>query len=188
MKNNFAQMITILRNQRGLSQKVAAQKLGISQGLLSHYEKGIRECGLDFVIKAAEFYGVSCGYLLGAETDLSENKRIENKLSKRSSRVVNSILDLNEIATEIGGEGLCNKVNDIMSVHIYNTLRAIDSNNDSDLFEMDLAHSIIKSSAFLNNSSAKLHHSEFDQTLADFEIHKDTQKLIKVVEQRLETV
>ena len=52
MKNNFAQMITILRNQRGLSQKVAAQKLGISQGLLSHYEKGIRECGLDFVIKA----------------------------------------------------------------------------------------------------------------------------------------
>ena len=61
MGNNFAQTITMLRNQRGLSQKVAAQKLGISQGLLSHYEKGIRECGLDFVIKAAEFYSVSCG-------------------------------------------------------------------------------------------------------------------------------
>lgn len=188
MKNNFAQMITLLRNQRGLSQKVAAQKLGISQGLLSHYEKGIRECGLDFVIKASEFYGVTCGYLLGAETDSGENKRSEHKLSKRATRVVNSIQNLNELTNSVGGENLCNKVNDIMSVHIYNTLRAIDSENNSGLFEMDLARALIKSSAFLNNSTAKLHHSEYDAIPQDFEFHKDTQKLIKVVEQRLDTM
>lgn len=54
-----------LRKSRGLSQKEAAAKLGISQALLSHYEKGIRECGHGFLIKAADFYGVSCDYLLG---------------------------------------------------------------------------------------------------------------------------
>lgn len=39
--------------------------MGISQALLSHYEKGIRECGLDFVIKCSEYYGVTTDYLLG---------------------------------------------------------------------------------------------------------------------------
>lgn len=40
-------------------------ELGVSQALLSHYEKGIRECGLDFLIRAADYYGVSADYLLG---------------------------------------------------------------------------------------------------------------------------
>lgn len=39
--------------------------LGVSQALLSHYEKGIRECGLDFVIRAADLYEVSTDYMLG---------------------------------------------------------------------------------------------------------------------------
>ena len=39
--------------------------MGISQALLSHYEKGIRECGLEFVVKVADYYDVSCDYLLG---------------------------------------------------------------------------------------------------------------------------
>lgn len=51
--------------ERGISQKKAATDLGISQALLSHYEKGIRECGLDFVIRCSEYYGVTTDYLLG---------------------------------------------------------------------------------------------------------------------------
>ena len=43
--------------KRGISQKKAATDLHISQALLSHYEKGIRECGLDFVVAAADYYG-----------------------------------------------------------------------------------------------------------------------------------
>ena len=45
--------------------KGAAARLGVSQALLSHYEKGIRECGLDFVTRAAKLYHVTCDYLLG---------------------------------------------------------------------------------------------------------------------------
>ena len=31
--------------------KKAAEELQVSQALLSHYEKGIRKCGLEFVVK-----------------------------------------------------------------------------------------------------------------------------------------
>lgn len=63
--SRFAEVLSQLRRERGISQKKAAQDLGISQALLSHYEKGIRECGLDFVIKCGEYYGVTTDYLLG---------------------------------------------------------------------------------------------------------------------------
>ena len=65
MNSNFWRIITLLRKERGFSQKKAAADLSISQALLSHYEKGIRECGLDFVVKVADYYDVSCDYLLG---------------------------------------------------------------------------------------------------------------------------
>ncbi len=71
MEKPFPRIITLLRKERGLSQKKAAADLGISQALLSHYEKGIRECGLDFVVKVADYYGVSCDYLLGRTADKS---------------------------------------------------------------------------------------------------------------------
>ena len=61
----FAGILSQLRKERGISQKKAAADLGISQALLSHYEKGIRECGLSFVIRCSEYYGVTTDYLLG---------------------------------------------------------------------------------------------------------------------------
>lgn len=68
--SKFAQVLSQMRKERGISQKKAATDLGISQALLSHYEKGIRECGLDFVIKCSKYYGVTTDYLLG----VSENR------------------------------------------------------------------------------------------------------------------
>lgn len=65
MNNLFSSRMVELRNEKGLSQKEVAMQLGISQALLSHYEKGIRECGLDFLCKVATYYDVSCDYLLG---------------------------------------------------------------------------------------------------------------------------
>jgi transcriptional regulator with XRE-family HTH domain len=65
MAGNFSARLAELRKKRGVSQKEAASALGISQALLSHYEKGIRECSLDFVKKAAKYYDVTCDYLLG---------------------------------------------------------------------------------------------------------------------------
>ena len=69
MAAEFSRLLTLLRKEKGISQKSAAQQLGVSQALLSHYENGIRECGLDFLVRAADFYGVSCDYILGRTPD-----------------------------------------------------------------------------------------------------------------------
>ena len=69
MKSEFSRVITLLRKEKNISQKQASAELGISQALLSHYENGIRECGLGFLVKCADFYGVSCDYLLGRSAD-----------------------------------------------------------------------------------------------------------------------
>ena len=57
--NSFSRIITLLRKEKGITQKQAAADLGISQALLSHYEKGLRECGLDFLIKLCDYTIVS---------------------------------------------------------------------------------------------------------------------------------
>lgn len=67
MSTPFASRITSLRKEKGLSQKEVAMSLGVSQALLSHYEKGVRECGLDFVVRCAEYFGVTTDYLLGKQ-------------------------------------------------------------------------------------------------------------------------
>ena len=65
MTRGFSETMSELRRKKGASQRTAAADLGISQALLSHYENGAREPGLDFVCRACEYYGVSAEYLLG---------------------------------------------------------------------------------------------------------------------------
>ena len=80
MERNFPVIISELRKEKGLSQKEAAAQLGISQALLSHYEKGIRECGQSFLIRIAEFYGVSCDYILGRTNKRSDIQAVAENL------------------------------------------------------------------------------------------------------------
>lgn len=61
----FSKRLTEQRKMKGVSQKQAAADLGISQALLSHYENGLREPGLSFLTRAADYYNVSCDFLLG---------------------------------------------------------------------------------------------------------------------------
>lgn len=65
MASEFSRALSLLRQERGVSQRTAAGDLGISQALLSHYENGIREPGLQFVVKACDYYHVSADFILG---------------------------------------------------------------------------------------------------------------------------
>jgi transcriptional regulator with XRE-family HTH domain len=71
MNGDFPRILALLRKEKGISQKQASKDLGISQALLSHYEKGIRECGLAFLVRCADYYDVPCDYLLGRSADRS---------------------------------------------------------------------------------------------------------------------
>lgn len=76
MSTSISSRLVSLRKEKNLSQKEVAEKLEVSQALLSHYEKGIRECGLAFLCRAATFYDVSTDYLLG----LTERKMMSDAL------------------------------------------------------------------------------------------------------------
>ena len=97
MNTAFPRILTLLRKERGVSQKQVAADLQVSQALLSHYEKGIRECGLDFVVRAADYYGVSCDYLLGRTADksgavIAVDEIPDNDPSARENRFLGSVL------------------------------------------------------------------------------------------------
>ena len=76
MSHGFSEAMYTLRKRKGLSQRTVAAELHISQALLSHYENGAREPGLDFVRRACAYYGVSADYLLGlTDTDGRDAQR-----------------------------------------------------------------------------------------------------------------
>lgn len=147
MNHDFPRIITLLRKERGFSQKKAAEELEVSQALLSHYEKGIRECGLDFVVRAAEFYDVSCDYLLGrtphrsgatiSVDDIPEPDALgkENTLKGSLLPVLNKKLLANSlnvlygILQKCGNKALTMQVSSYLNLSVYRVFRLLYSAN-----------------------------------------------------------
>lgn len=148
MNNNFPRIITLLRKERGLSQKQVATDLEISQALLSHYEKGIRECGLDFVVRAADYYHVSCDYLLGRTPDRSgatltvedipepdsagkENAYHGSLLPTLNKKLIaNSMNIIFDILQKSNNKGLTIEVSSYLMLSIYKMFRTVYSANE----------------------------------------------------------
>ncbi len=82
----FSAILTHLRQERELSQREAARDLGISQALLSHYENGLREPKLEFVVRVCDYYNVSADYLLGRtkENSVEAIKKLAERLQELS--------------------------------------------------------------------------------------------------------
>lgn len=76
----FSRTLSLLRQERGVSQRTAAADLGISQALLSHYENGIREPGLSFVVRACDYYHVSADFILGRTLSREGNMLTEQEV------------------------------------------------------------------------------------------------------------
>lgn len=80
MVNDFPRTLSLLRKEKKISQRKASGDLGISQALLSHYENGMREPGLEFLVKACTYYGVSADYLLGRTMSRDGNSIVAEQL------------------------------------------------------------------------------------------------------------
>ena len=77
-----------LREDRDLRQIDVAESTGIDQRTLSNYETGKTNPDSYAIIKLAEFYDVSCDYLLGiTEFNVRDNKQLAEELKKISSRI-----------------------------------------------------------------------------------------------------
>ncbi len=148
MNSDFPRIITLLRKERGISQKNAASALGISQALLSHYEKGIRECGLEFLVKTADYYNVSCDYLLGRspepagktisyedipEQDMSGREKITAAggvmASFNKKLVVNSTSVLFSLVQKTGSASMLKEISSYLMLAIYKMFRIVYSAN-----------------------------------------------------------
>ena len=119
MKTKFCERITELRKSSGMSQKTASAKLGISQALLSHYEKGIRECGLDFVLKLAQLYDTSCDYILGRTVTKSDGESLHAE-----SKALECALRCTE---KIGDRTSRTAIKKAAALSVYGFIRTIDS-------------------------------------------------------------
>ena len=129
----FSANLSALRRDRNLSQKQAAEELGISQALLSHYEKGIRECNLDFVKKVADYYDVTADYLLGLTdskqkmSELFDTQAIPADHRMIPKTVIRNILYLSQQAEE-NGDSMEMFFTDFFTLCIKKYLAAADGN------------------------------------------------------------
>ena len=109
MNKDFPRIITMLRKEKNLSQKQVSTDLGISQALLSHYEKGIRECGLDFLVRVAEYYNVSCDFLLGRTPERS-GATLSFEDIPDAADDIDSEFKGSGLATQLNKRVLCNSI------------------------------------------------------------------------------
>ena len=78
-----------LREDRDLRQIDVARATGIDQKTLSNYETGKTNPDSFAIIKLAEFFGVTCDYLLGVtERDLANVDDILDELEEIKNRIV----------------------------------------------------------------------------------------------------
>ena len=105
MSVGFAEAFSRLRKEKGISQRQAAADLGISQALLSHYEKGIREPKLDFIVRACEYYSVSADFLLGRSSAKSNPLAEFHWEDENVTRLMDSIAALLDRLAKDGAGG-----------------------------------------------------------------------------------
>lgn len=143
----FSRALSLLRQERGISQRAAAKELGISQALLSHYENGIREPGLMFVVKACDFYHVSADFLLGrtmtrdgttivdADTLYDASTERDNVLqgsvmaTLSKKLLINSLSVLFDLLGKLGNKKAIQAAADYLGTAIYTLFRHLYSAN-----------------------------------------------------------
>ena len=147
MNTDFPRVLTLIRKERGISQKKAAADLGISQALLSHYEKGIRECGLAFLSRCADYYQVSCDYLLGRSPDRTGSQLTVEDIPEPDSAgkenvwkagvlpvlnkklIANSLNILFDLLAKSRNKQLIGEVSSFLMLGVYRMFRVVHSAN-----------------------------------------------------------
>lgn len=154
MTSDFSRTLALLRKEKKISQRTAASDLQISQALLSHYENGLREPGLSFVVRAADYYGVSCDYMLGRSMSRDGSAMPQDKIPDVSMEkgnvlkgnvaamlqkklIVNSAALLIDLAGKTGNHHLINEIANYFSLSLYRVFRYMyhaDVNNPAEMF------------------------------------------------------
>ncbi len=193
--SDFPRILTQLRKEKGISQKKAATDLGVSQSLLSHYEKGVRECGLIFLVRAADYYGVTIDYILGRSYEkdgkiISVDELPEDLQSKGNTGIKSMIPTLNkklinnsvsilmDILSKINNKELTNDISSYISLAVYRMFRMIYNSNElnpQDIFGADKNEFQFMIDVAMDSNLVKIYKktSEVDAIELDLQAIKD---------------
>lgn len=203
MNNDFPRILSLLRKERNLSQKQVASDLEVAQALLSHYEKGKRECGLDFLVRAADYYGVSTDYLLGRSpvssgTTISESDIPETEIAEKansdvgglsanlSKKLISSSLDvIYSSLAKTKSQKLTLFVTNTLTMSVYKAFRLVfhaNPKNDRNIFGVSEDAAYRSTDAIIALSEGKafetLNSEDFDDTpvISTISLENDYQK------------
>lgn len=153
MPSDFSRTLALLRREKRISQRTAAGDLEVSQALLSHYENGLREPGLAFVARAADYYGVTCDYLLGrsmsrdngrisipVQTDSTVSTDHDTVAEMYKKLIADSSALLLDAASRSGSAQLVEELSTYLSAVLYKLFRYLyqaDGTNPAEAFKAD---------------------------------------------------
>lgn len=210
MNADFPRILALLRKERHLSQKAAATDLGVAQALLSHYEKGKREPGLDFLVRVANYYNVSTDYLLGRsavssggiitesdipDTEAPEKARVGANISVTLSKklIMNSLDIIYSILEKINHSPLTSSVTTMISMTIYKAFRLVyrtNRMNTQNMFEISDERSCHVADAGIHLAEAEISEvikemngsgSEISTILIEQEFPKQSAALLNLI-------
>ena len=67
MENKFSKILKDLRQEKNVGQIELAKSVGVSKGIISLWENGLREPNMFSLIKLAQYFDVSIDFLVGLE-------------------------------------------------------------------------------------------------------------------------
>ncbi len=76
----FGENLEMIRKQKKVSQTKLGKVLGLTQQMISSYEKNMSSPNIDVLIKIANYFNVSVDYLLGHTTSPSTYENAEGRL------------------------------------------------------------------------------------------------------------
>jgi transcriptional regulator with XRE-family HTH domain len=97
----FAEVLADLRKKNRYSRKELAEKIGVSERIVTYYEKGEKNPTLDSLLKIADFFNVSMDYLVSgaseSETDKFIIEDMNNYLNTLITYLMKRMVDSNRI-------------------------------------------------------------------------------------------
>lgn len=93
----FAERLTELRNEKGMSQDAISTELGVSKNSIYYYENEKRVPDANTVIKFARFFNVTSDYLLGLEDSRTHDGQAVFEKLKLSDKAMQVLIDNNTV-------------------------------------------------------------------------------------------
>ena len=67
MENKFKRILKLLRTEKNIGQIELAKSIGVSKGVISLWENGLREPGMNALISLSKYFNVTIDFFVGIE-------------------------------------------------------------------------------------------------------------------------